>query len=146
MVLFIFVIVSGIVGAVLQQFLPRIITTRVPMETVYEQIDHVCAQLLTEATSAETELVAALEGDLAHTNQQQRSEAASAGTMGGVTFASAIGVDEHFAASLRSFFDEEIKPYLRQPGGEEWCWQTKSGHLRCSSDFASCVPRICGPG
>ena len=117
MVLFIFVIVSGIVGAILQHFLPRVITTRVPMETVYEQIDHVCAQLATEATEAVAELLSALEGDLEHANPQQRAEAASAGTMGGVTFASAIGVDEPFAATLHSFFDDEIKPYLVQHSG-----------------------------
>ena len=71
----------------------------------------------TEATACANELCSALEGDLEHANQQQRAEAASAGTMGGVTFASAIGVDEHFAATLRSFFDDEIKPYLVQHGG-----------------------------
>lgn len=43
------VILSGITGAVLQHFLPRIMTTRVPMETIYEEIPHVRAQLLEEA-------------------------------------------------------------------------------------------------
>ena len=50
MVLFLIVVLSGILGAVLQEFIPRVITRRVPMETVYEEIDHVCQQLLEEAT------------------------------------------------------------------------------------------------
>jgi hypothetical protein len=117
MVLFIIVVVSGILGAVLQEFIPRVMTRRVPMETVYEEIDHVCEQLLEEATTSANDLCSALEGNLERANPQQRAEAASAGTMGGVTFASAIGVNEHFAATLRSFFDDEVKPYLVQHGG-----------------------------
>ena len=43
------VVVSGILGAALQHYLPRMITTRVPMETIYEEIPHVRAQLREEA-------------------------------------------------------------------------------------------------
>jgi hypothetical protein len=49
MVLFIIVWVSGIVGLFLQQALPRLMLTRVPLETVYEQIDEVVLQLLAES-------------------------------------------------------------------------------------------------
>ena len=49
MVLLVIVVASGILGAVLQHYLPRAITTRVPMETIYEEIPHVRAQLLEEA-------------------------------------------------------------------------------------------------
>ena len=49
MVLLVIVVVSGILGAVLQHYLPRMITTRVPMETIYEEIPHVRAQLREEA-------------------------------------------------------------------------------------------------
>jgi len=48
--LFIFVYASGIVGAALQHFMPRLHTSRLPMETIYEQIDHVRQQLVGEAT------------------------------------------------------------------------------------------------
>ncbi len=117
MVLFMIVVASGIVGAVLQEFIPRVITARVPMETVYEQIDSVCQQLDEEATTIGAELCSALEGDLEFANQAQRSEAAAAGTMGGLTFASALGADEGFAKTMRSFLDDEMKPYLLQDGG-----------------------------
>jgi hypothetical protein len=117
MVLFIIVVGSGIVGAVLQEFIPRVITARVPMETVYEQIDSVCQQLDEEAATVGAEICSALEGDLEFANQTQRSEAAAAGTMGGLTFASALGADEGFAKTMRTFLDDEVKPYLLQDGG-----------------------------
>jgi hypothetical protein len=47
--LFFIVIASGIVGAAVQHYVPRVMTTRVPMETIYEEIPHVRAQLCREA-------------------------------------------------------------------------------------------------
>lgn len=49
LVLFALVTASGILGLVLQQFLPRLMTSRVEMETIYEQIPQVVAQLRQEA-------------------------------------------------------------------------------------------------
>jgi hypothetical protein len=54
MILFIIVVVSGIVGVLLQQALPRLMLTRVPLETVYEQIDAVVLQLLAESDGVVT--------------------------------------------------------------------------------------------
>jgi hypothetical protein len=47
--LFFIVIVSGVLGALLQHYIPRMMTSRVPMETIYEEIPHVRAQLCEEA-------------------------------------------------------------------------------------------------
>jgi hypothetical protein len=49
MLLFFIVITSGIAGAALQHYLPRMMTAQVPMETIYEEIPHVRAQLRDEA-------------------------------------------------------------------------------------------------
>jgi hypothetical protein len=49
MLLMLIVIVSGIFGAALQHYLPRMITSQVPMETIYEEIPHVREQLFEEA-------------------------------------------------------------------------------------------------
>jgi hypothetical protein len=49
MLLLAIVILSGIAGAALQHFLPRVMTARVPMETIYEEIPHVREQLREEA-------------------------------------------------------------------------------------------------
>ena len=60
MVLFTVVIISGILGLLLQQVMPRLMLTRVPLETVYEQIDSIVGQLRSESD----ELVAAACGPL----------------------------------------------------------------------------------
>jgi hypothetical protein len=49
MLLFAIVIASGLTGAALQHYLPRLMTTQVPMETIYEEIPHVREQLREEA-------------------------------------------------------------------------------------------------
>jgi hypothetical protein len=46
---FFLVVVTGIFGVVLQQFLPRWLTIEVPSEVPYEQIPHVCAVLREKA-------------------------------------------------------------------------------------------------
>ena len=49
MLLLVIVVASGILGAVLQHYLPRVLTSRVPMETIYEEIPRVREQLREEA-------------------------------------------------------------------------------------------------
>jgi hypothetical protein len=49
MILLILVVASGLFGAALQHYLPRLMTSEVPMETIFEQIDHVREQLVAEA-------------------------------------------------------------------------------------------------
>src|SRR6266436_5649656 len=45
MTLLILVVVSGVFGAALQHYMPRVMTREVAMETIYEEIEHVRAQL-----------------------------------------------------------------------------------------------------
>jgi hypothetical protein len=78
MILFIVVFVSGIVGVILQQTLPRLMLTRVPLETVYEQIDSVVAQLLAESDG----LVTAACGPLPVTAQAVPDERRAGGGLG----------------------------------------------------------------
>ena len=49
MLLFFIVIGSGILGAAIQHYVPSFMTARVPLETIYEEIPHVRAQLCDEA-------------------------------------------------------------------------------------------------
>lgn len=72
--LFVVVVLSGIFGVVMQQFLPRLMMAQVPLETIYEQIDSVVTQLDAEATA----LVAAVCGPLPVT-----APAATGGPRGG---------------------------------------------------------------
>jgi len=43
------VVASGIVGVLLQQILPRMMTSQVQLETIFEQLDHVISRLRAEA-------------------------------------------------------------------------------------------------
>jgi hypothetical protein len=114
--LFIFVFVSGILGAALQHFMPRVSTAQLPMETIYEQIDRVRGQLAEEAVRLVEEACSALEGEVSHASELQRATSASAGKMGGVTVASGLQADEAVSAQLRNFLNDEMLPYLNRAG------------------------------
>src|SRR5579863_5889561 len=60
--IFTIVIVSGLVGVALQHYMPRLMTERVPLETIYDQIERVQGQLLKEADT--------LIGSISDTNSQ----------------------------------------------------------------------------
>jgi hypothetical protein len=60
MVLFTIVVVTGLLGLALQQFVPRLLMRQVPLETVYEQIDSVVGQLRSEADALVTAAAGAL--------------------------------------------------------------------------------------
>jgi hypothetical protein len=104
-VLVIVVVASGVFGAALQHYIPNVMTSEVPFETVFEQIDHVRSQLLAEAeeligrVSAPLNLVmTAPSGDLAATAD------------------AALGAEEA-TAPLRDFYDCEMRPFLENPEG-----------------------------
>src|ERR1700730_6477971 len=50
--LLIITVFSGLFGAVLQHYVPRVITSEVPLETIYDEIDHVRSLLREEADRA----------------------------------------------------------------------------------------------
>jgi hypothetical protein len=102
MTLLIFVVASGVFGAALQHYMPRVMTREVTMETIYEEIEHVRAQLREEAEELFT---------------QTTAEAAKAAAAGGAgSTATSVAVREDEAAPLRNFFEQELKPFLDSPG------------------------------
>jgi hypothetical protein len=114
--LFVFVFASGILGAALQHFIPRIHTVQLPMETIYEQIGRVREQLAEEAVRLVEEACSALEGEVSHASELQRAASASAGTMGGLTVASGLQADEEVSTQLKHFLSAEMRPYLEGSG------------------------------
>ncbi len=99
--LFVVVFVSGIVGAVLQHFMPRLTTQRIPLETIYEQIGRVRVATGGRSTVPWWTRPARLShGDVSQATEQQRAASASAGTMGGLTVASGMQVDEEASVEL----------------------------------------------
>lgn len=117
MVLFIVVVASGVLGAVLQHFIPRLMTERVSLETIYEQIDSVRIQLVDEAEKIVTDLRSALEGDLSFIGAKERAMSASAGTRGGLSFASGLGANDRTSEIVGEFFEKDLRPFLLQAKG-----------------------------
>jgi hypothetical protein len=103
MTLLIVVVVSGVFGAALQHYMPRLMTREVTMETIYEEIGHVRAQLLEEA---EELIKQATGGD--------KKVATEGGEPDSTETAVAV-VDE--IAPLRNFYERELRPFLEKPGG-----------------------------
>ena len=96
--LLVIVIASGIFGAVLQHFMPATMTRDVPLETIYEEIEHVRAQLRAEAA----EQIARASAITVAENPDEEGAAATTAAP---------------AAPLVAFYDREIRPYLeRAPG------------------------------
>jgi hypothetical protein len=100
MTLLIVVVASGVFGAALQHYLPSVITREVTMETIYEEMDHVRAQLREEA---EQLVASAAKGT---------AVAAAAGSSGSTA---ATAVNEDDAAPLQSFFERQMAPFLVNP-------------------------------
>ena len=113
--LFIIVIVSGVFGAVMQHFLPRLMTMQVPTETIYEQVADVRAKLREEADRIVEALCAPVEG-----RAPKHASAAPAPSTGGTVILAPVGaavleVEEAGAHRLREFYDSEVVPYLENP-------------------------------
>jgi hypothetical protein len=83
MVLFTIVIVSGILGVLLQQVMPRLLLTRVPLETVYEQIDSIVSQLRTESDELVAAACGAIGVEVALAEQVERRAGGGLGDRGG---------------------------------------------------------------
>jgi hypothetical protein len=118
MVLFTIVTVSGILGVVLQNILPRIMTDRVPLETIFEQLDHVLEQMRTEADY----LVMAV------ANPEEAAAVAAAATVGKRpppaarraqvrTQVEVTATPPEEAQALKEFYDNEVRPYLYDKAG-----------------------------
>jgi hypothetical protein len=102
MTLLIVVVLSGLFGAALQHYMPRVMTREVTMETIYEEIGHVRAQLLEEAEELMRQAAGGDKKVAAESSEQDSS-------------ASAVAVMDE-AAPLRNFYEQELKPFLEKPG------------------------------
>jgi len=102
MTLLIVVVASGLFGAALQHYMPRVMTRQVTMETIYEEIGHVRAQLLEEAE----EMIKQATGG------EKKSAAEGSEADSGVSTVAVL--DE--SAPLRNFYEQELKPFLEKPG------------------------------
>jgi hypothetical protein len=126
---------SGVFGAVLQHYIPSVMTSDVPLETIYDEIGHVRALLLEEADRAIESLCGpvglgrvsgkkglraggftALRTIAASAVPLRTSAAVSAGASAAVAAAPEIillNVEE--SAPLRNFYLQDMRPFLENP-------------------------------
>jgi hypothetical protein len=118
MALFVVVFLSGIFGAILQHFLPQVMTQRVPMETIYEQIDRVLEQLVQEAGLITADVGAALEQEMIQAEDEEKlAPVPSGGRKAGQ--ASAPVADERASGMVTTFFESQLKPFLMSRHSEK---------------------------
>ena len=100
---FTIVVISGVVGIILQQYIPTKLLRDVPNETIFEQIDHVTAQLRDEARGLVEAAVAR------KTQVKFEVEVVPAGGAVAVAPPPESAEGEQY---LRAFFQQEIEPVL----------------------------------
>ena len=101
MVLLMIVVFSGIFGAVLQHFMPPLMTTRIPMETIFEQIDRVRAQLIAEADEMVETVCGPRTPKPAEAAASKQTREATATTVATATI------------PLCNFYSREMRPFLQ---------------------------------
>lgn len=107
MVLALAVTASGLAGVALQHYLPRLITSQVPLETIYEQIGHVRELLRQEAEQVLEE------AEKTKLDPLEFILAASARSGGGSVTLAAPPPSP--AAMLRDFYANNLYPFLNDP-------------------------------
>jgi len=133
--LLIITVLSGVFGAALQHYIPRVMTSDVPLETIYDEIGRVRTLLREEADRAMETVCGnlglakssggeglraggftALRGLAASAVPLRTSAAVSAGASAAVAAApEIILLSEEESAPLRRFYLNEMRPFLERP-------------------------------
>jgi hypothetical protein len=133
--LLIITVFSGVFGAALHHYIPRVMTSDVPLETIYDEIGRVRTLLREEADRAIESICGSLgfSKTLGEAGQRgggftalrtiaasavplRTSAAVSAGASAAVTAAPEIVLlSEEESAPLRRFFLDEMRPFLGRP-------------------------------
>jgi hypothetical protein len=146
MAIFAVVIVSGVVGLVLQQVVPAIMTRRLPLETIHSQIDHVSAGLAVDAYEA----VANIAGSIPEAVEEQAAIVAEEALLqkrpGNWKHVHRLSPAAHpgpGASTLRAFYLSEVRPYLhRKPGATMPRPDVRSLRLSAAEDWGPCVEKL----
>jgi hypothetical protein len=133
--LLIITVFSGVFGAALQHYVPRVMTADVPLETIYDEIGHVRSLLREEADRAVESLCGSIGLGKSSQGEVQRaggftalrtmaasavplrtSAAVSAGASAAVAAApEIILLNEEESAPLRRFYLQEMREFLENP-------------------------------
>jgi hypothetical protein len=126
------VIVSGLLGAVLQHYMPRIITERVAMETIYDQIDRVRTQLVAEADQLKEAFSPTLQGLLSPSSVGERRTAVLTLKL----------VKAATRNHLSSVYASQIRPFLATSGGRGHVLSDERESLALFSQLRTLTPQM----
>jgi len=121
--LLIITVVSGLLGAALQHSVPRVMTTDVKLETIYDEIGNV-RKLLREEADRGVEVICGPLGigksaseEVLRAGGLSAARSISAMSSRGVVAAAAetMVLSEEERAPLRKFYLSEMRPFLEQP-------------------------------
>ena len=115
--LFLVVVVSGLLGAYLQHIMPRRLLRAVPMETIYEQIEHVRTQLLEEADTVVAEACGKLEHETLTPGAWAAARLQPVGVVGPAKAAlvTTERIEAEESAPLRVFYMRDMRPFVQGP-------------------------------
>jgi hypothetical protein len=130
MILFFIVIGSGILGAAIQHYIPSFMTARVPLETIYEEIPHVRAQLREEAD----QLAIAICGPLDKGPQAEAETDEQAQTV-------LVEIEYDDRERFREVYLHKVRPYFEDP---EMANAELANPLRSGETFEA-LRRLLGP-
>ncbi|HMD32325.1 MAG TPA: hypothetical protein VKG84_10480 [Candidatus Acidoferrales bacterium] len=116
--LLIITVLSGVYGAILQHYLPRVMFERVPMESIYDEIERLRSQLRGEAEGLIQDLVGQAQPDAEEVAVAAQAELRAGGftamrPRGGASVQ--YGLSEEEIEPVKAFYDSELLPFLNAP-------------------------------
>jgi hypothetical protein len=120
--LLIITVLSGLFGAALQHYLPRVMTADVKLETIYDEIGNVRELLREEADRGVESLCGPIGVGQSLKEEAQRAGGFSAARSvvtarsgAAVVVAAKVVLTEEECAPLRAFYLSEMRPFLEKP-------------------------------
>jgi len=136
MFIFTIVILSGIFGAILQHYIPRMMTRQVQLETIYAEIPCIRGQLLDEADVKVAEVTGV-------TMSESVMETAGGDTGGAVV--TLVQMEEDVRNELTRFYDDQLRPYLEQEGGKGLSITDRTTSTAMFANLRTLLPEVIHP-
>jgi len=127
MVLFFIVWLSGILGAMIQHYLPHLLMSRVQLETIYEEIPHVREQLREEADTLATSVCGPMglpEAKLVRAGEGAGLSVRSAPA----TVMTIVAVEPEDKSRFQQVYSGTIRPFLENPEAAHELGETNRAH------------------
>ena len=135
MAIFTVVIVSGVVGAILQHYMPRMMTREVPYETIYAEIPRIRGQLVDEADMKVAEVTGVM---------SESAMAQASGGTGGVVV-TVVQMEDEVREELTRFYDSELRPYIEKEGGKGCAIAMRQTSIGMFANLRTLLPDVIHP-